>query len=116
VANVKLDWGSLNIGYTVVVHLSENADEKLALCSTASGCVGSDCLSATTRRDAWVRLVHHSDIFDQYRYDPLRGLTALTNIAWMDDWCKDCKAKRKANWHKMRGKIWKKVGDFLRGE
>lgn len=96
--------------------LSENADdEKLALCSTASANMGCTCLSATARCLAWVRLVHHSGIFARYRNDPLCGLTALTNIAWMDDWCKDCMTKRKAHWHKMQGIIWEAVGDCFKG-
>jgi hypothetical protein len=95
--------------------LSENADEKLARCSTASADRGCSCLSATARRDAWVRLVHHSGILARYRYDPLCGVTALTNIAWTDDWCKDCMTYRKAIWHHMQGTIWEIVGHFQRG-
>ncbi|KAG2339289.1 hypothetical protein BDR05DRAFT_1062258 [Suillus weaverae] len=96
--------------------LSENAGEKPALCPIASASMDNNCLSATARREAWVRLVHHSDIFARYRYDPLRGLAALANIAWTDDWCKDCKEKRKADWHKMQGRIWETVGEYLREE
>ncbi|KAG2753082.1 hypothetical protein P692DRAFT_20829537 [Suillus brevipes Sb2] len=96
--------------------LSENdGDEKLALCSTASADMGCNCPSATTRRDAWVRLVHHSGIFARYQYDPVCGLTALTNIAWTDDWCKDCMTKRKALWHEQQGIIWEDVGDRFKG-
>lgn len=95
--------------------LSENADEKLALCSTASVDMGCNYLSAIARRDAWFRLVHLSGIFARYRYDPLCGLTALTNIAWTDDWGKDCMTKRKAYWHRMQVVIWEMVGYFSRG-
>ncbi|KAG1778229.1 hypothetical protein EV702DRAFT_1094819 [Suillus placidus] len=96
--------------------ISEDVGEKPALCPIPSASMDNNCLSATARRDAWVRLVHHSDIFARYRYDPLRGLAALVNIAWTDDWCKDCKEKRKADWHKMQGRIWETVGEYLREE
>lgn len=96
--------------------LSENPDdEKLALCSTASADLGCNCPSATARCLAWFRLVHGSGIFARYRNDPLCGLTALTNIAWTDDWCKDCMTKRKARWHEMQGIIWEEVGDWFKG-
>lgn len=95
--------------------LSENADEKLALCSTASADMGCTCLSATARCLAWFRLVHGSGIFIRYRNDPLCGITALTNIAWTDDWCKDCMTKRKALWHEQQGIIWEDVGDRFKG-
>ncbi|KAG2041364.1 hypothetical protein BDR03DRAFT_946342 [Suillus americanus] len=93
---------------------SENPDEKPALCPTTSASMVNKCLSATARCEAWVRLVHHSDIFARYRYDPLRGLAALTNIEWTDDWCKDCQEKRKADWRIMQRSIWENVGEYLR--
>ncbi|KAG2134489.1 hypothetical protein DEU56DRAFT_809348 [Suillus clintonianus] len=93
--------------------LSENADEKPVLCSTTPSSMGN-CRSATARREAWVWLVHYSEIFARYRYDPLRGLTALINIKWTTDWCKDCREKRKADWRKMQRSIWEKVGEYLR--
>jgi hypothetical protein len=96
--------------------LSETVDEKPALRPTASISMVNTCLSATARCEAWVRLVHHSDIFARYRYDPLRGLVALTNITWTDEWCKDCMNKRKANWHQMQGRIWETIGEYLREE
>ncbi|KAG1719279.1 hypothetical protein EDB19DRAFT_2045264 [Suillus lakei] len=96
--------------------LFENAEEKPALCPTASASMDSNCLLATARRDGWVRLAHYSEIFTPYRYDPLRGLAALTNIEWTDDRCKDCKEKRKAGWHTMQRRIWETVGEYLREE
>lgn len=90
------------------------SDEKPALGFIASASVASSCLSVTARREAWARLVYDSGIFTQYRYDPLRGLTALINIKWTNAWCKDCKEKRKADWHIMQGSIWEKVDEYLR--
>ncbi|KAG1853422.1 hypothetical protein DFJ58DRAFT_789450 [Suillus subalutaceus] len=90
------------------------AEEKPALDSDTSASVASTCLWVTARREAWVRLVYDSGIFTQYRYDPLRGLAALINIEWTDDWCKDCQEKRKADWHIMQRSIWEKVGEYLR--
>ncbi|KAG2140950.1 uncharacterized protein EDB93DRAFT_1330058 [Suillus bovinus] len=95
--------------------LSRNTTGKTTLCP-ASSAMYSHCLSATIRRKAWVRLVHYSDVFAQYRYDPLRGLAALTNIAWTDEWCKDCVKKRKSDWYKMQRKIWEVVGEYLKEE
>jgi hypothetical protein len=93
---------------------SEQVDEKPALGSIASASVASTCLLVTSRREAWARLVHDSGIFTRYRYDPLRGLAALINIEWTDDWCKDCKEKRKLDWHTMQRSIWEKVDECLR--
>ncbi|KAG2048948.1 hypothetical protein BDR06DRAFT_741182 [Suillus hirtellus] len=92
----------------------EQADEKPALGFIASASVASTCLSATARRETWARLVYDSGIFTRYRYDPLRGLAALTNIEWTNDWCKDCKEKRKADWHTMQRSIWEKVDEYWR--
>ncbi|KAG2134487.1 hypothetical protein DEU56DRAFT_809341 [Suillus clintonianus] len=93
--------------------LSEHADEKPALCATTSASTINKCLSATARREAWVRLVHDSGIFTRYRYDPLCGLAALITIEWTFDWCKDCKEKRKVDWRQMQSSIWEKVGEYL---
>ncbi|KAG2140951.1 uncharacterized protein EDB93DRAFT_1161190 [Suillus bovinus] len=93
---------------------SKNADEKPALISITSDSVSSTCLPLAARREAWARLVYDSGIFTQYRYDPLRGLAALMNIEWTNDWCKDCKEKRKKDWHIMQRSIWEKVGEYLR--
>ncbi|KAG1813042.1 hypothetical protein EV424DRAFT_72334 [Suillus variegatus] len=95
--------------------LSANTNGKPVLCPTPSA-MDSHCLSATARREAWVRLVHYSQIFAPYRYDPLRGLAALINIPWTDEWCRDCVEKRKADWHKMQRRIWEMVGEYLREE
>ncbi|KAG1904918.1 uncharacterized protein F5891DRAFT_1010034 [Suillus fuscotomentosus] len=95
----------------------KQADEKPALGFIdiiASASAASTCLSVTARREAWARLVYDSGIFTRYRYDPLRGLAALINIEWTNDWCKDCKEKRKADWHTMQRSIWEKVGEYLR--
>ncbi|KAG0701039.1 hypothetical protein DFH29DRAFT_582442 [Suillus ampliporus] len=92
----------------------EYADEKPALGSTASASVASKCLSATARREAWVRLVYDSGIFTQYRYDPLCGLAALINLEWTDEWCRDCKDKRRAGWCKMQKSIWEKIDEYLK--
>ncbi|KAG1802517.1 uncharacterized protein BJ212DRAFT_998384 [Suillus subaureus] len=89
-------------------------DEKPALNSNTSASVASTCLLVTARREAWVRLVYDSGIFTLYRYDSLRGLAALINIEWTDDWCKDCQEKQKADWHVMQMSIWEKVGEYLR--
>jgi hypothetical protein len=90
------------------------ADNKHALDSQTSTSMASTCLLVTARREAWVRLVYDSGIFTQYRYDPLRGLAALINIEWTDDWCKDCLEKRKADWRITQRNIWEKVGEYLR--
>ncbi|KAG2339286.1 hypothetical protein BDR05DRAFT_1003548 [Suillus weaverae] len=93
---------------------SKQADEKPELGCITSASVASTCLLVTARREAWVRLVHDSGIFTQYRYDPLRGLAALINIEWTDDWCKACKEKQKADWKTMQRSIWEKVGEYLK--
>ncbi|KAG1723476.1 uncharacterized protein EDB91DRAFT_1172678 [Suillus paluster] len=87
--------------------------------STTSVGVARNCLSCfseTARREAWVRLVHDSGTFTRYRYDPLCGLAALINVKWTDDWCKNCKEKRQAEWREMQASIWEKIDEYLRKE
>jgi hypothetical protein len=92
----------------------EQDDKKPVLGSITSASVASTCLLATSRREAWARLVHDSGIFTRYRYDPLRGLAALINIEWTNAWCEDCKAKRKLDWHTMQRIIWEKIDEYFR--
>lgn len=93
---------------------SEQVDEEPVLGSITSASVANTCFLVTSRREAWARLVHDSGIFTQYRYDPLRGLAVLINMEWTNDWCKDCKGKRKLDWHTMQRIIWEKIDEYLR--
>ncbi|KAG2134488.1 hypothetical protein DEU56DRAFT_809346 [Suillus clintonianus] len=93
---------------------SENVDTKPACGSTTPASMASNCLSATARCLAWVRLVHSSEIFTRYRYDPLCGIAALINIEWTGDWCKDCQEQRRAGWRKVQRSIWEKIDEYLR--
>ncbi|KAG2071662.1 hypothetical protein BDR04DRAFT_1097925 [Suillus decipiens] len=99
--------------YEGTLTCSEQPDEKPALGFITSASVVSACSLVTARREVWLRLVHDSNIFTRYRYDPLRGLAALINIKWTDDWCKGCREKMKQGWRIMQRSIWEKVGEKI---
>ncbi|KAG1723536.1 uncharacterized protein EDB91DRAFT_1087778 [Suillus paluster] len=92
---------------------SENASEKPALDSTTPASVARNCLLVTARLEVWVRLVHDSGVFTKYQYDPLRRLAVLINLEWTDEWCIDCKEKRRAEWRVMQTSIWEKIDEYL---
>lgn len=67
---------------------------------------------------AWMRLVHDSEIYEDYMYDPIAGLEHLyqTSQEWGDDvWCGSCAETQRQDWRRAKEKIVSKYLDSWLG-
>lgn len=62
----------------------------------------------------WYQKVHASGLHVDFRYDPIEGLSELTDVDWVDaGYCVECTADRRELWNRSREKLWQNLDIWL---
>lgn len=101
---------SANLGMEQEVKLESLKDDILvAIVEPGVVCTNIECTftSLDNTHHAHRKLVHDSEIFETYIWDPVCGIQALIDAPWAEEgFCAECVDKMKDKWRRQKEETW----------